>query len=246
MRIALFADIHANRPAFSACLAHARAHGAEQFALLGDYVGYGADPDWVVTTVMEMVSQGGVAVLGNHDCAIADPSVDLNIEARIVIEWTRGELGREQRQFLAGLPLTLEHDGRLLVHADASRPAGWNYVMSADDARRSMLATSASVTFCGHVHRPALYSASPAGRMTAFTPRTGVPIQLLPGRQWLAVVGSVGQPRDHSAAAAYALLDTDTMTLTYHRVPYDIDLAAARIRQQGLPAWLADRLYLGR
>ena len=109
-----------------------------------------------------------------------------------------------------------------------------------------MLATAASITFCGHVHRPALYSASPAGRMTAFTPTTGVPVQLLPGRQWLAVVGSVGQPRDRSAAASYAMLDTATMTLTYHRVPYDIDQAAARIRQQGLPAWLADRLYLGR
>ncbi|MGO4714317.1 metallophosphoesterase family protein [Bradyrhizobium sp. 2TAF24] len=246
MRIALLADIHANRQAFSACLAHARDNGAEQFALLGDYVGYGADPDWTVTEVMDLVSRGAAAVLGNHDCAVGDSSVELNLAARIVIEWTRGELGHEQRRFLAALPLTLERQGRLFVHAEASRPASWTYVTGADDAKRSMRATSADVTFCGHVHRPALYTLSPAGRMTAFTPTAGVSVQLLPGRQWLAVLGSVGQPRDHSAAASYAMLDAAAATLTYHRVPYDVEQAAARIRQQGLPAWLADRLYLGR
>ena len=43
MLIALFADIHANRQAFGACLAQARDAGAERIVLLGDYVGYGAD-----------------------------------------------------------------------------------------------------------------------------------------------------------------------------------------------------------
>ena len=70
MLIALFADIHANRQAFSACLAQAREQGAQRIVLLGDYVGYGADPEWTVTTVMDLVDQGAVAVLGNHDSAI--------------------------------------------------------------------------------------------------------------------------------------------------------------------------------
>ena len=101
MLIAIFADIHANRQAFSACLAQARDHGAERIVLLGDYVGYGADPDWTVTTVMDLVDKGAVAVLGNHDSAIGNPREQLNVEAKMVIEWTRGELGRSQRQFLA-------------------------------------------------------------------------------------------------------------------------------------------------
>ena len=101
MLIALFADIHANRQAFDACLAQARDFGAQRFVLLGDYVGYGADPDWTVTTVMELVDKGARAVLGNHDNAIGNPSEQMNLEAKIAIEWTRGELDASQRQFLA-------------------------------------------------------------------------------------------------------------------------------------------------
>ena len=55
MLIALIADIHANRQAFTACLKQARGLGAEHIVLLGDYVGYGADPEWSVRTVMELV-----------------------------------------------------------------------------------------------------------------------------------------------------------------------------------------------
>ena len=69
---------------------------------------------------------------------------------------------------------------------------------------------------------------------------------MLPGRRWLAVLGSVGQPRDGNPAAAYALLDTDKKEITYCRVAYDVDEAAARIRKAGLPPWLADRLHTGK
>ena len=51
---------HANREAFSACLAHAASRGVDRLVFLGDYVGYGADPGWVVDTVMEHVSRGAV------------------------------------------------------------------------------------------------------------------------------------------------------------------------------------------
>jgi diadenosine tetraphosphatase ApaH/serine/threonine PP2A family protein phosphatase len=245
VRLALFADIHANRPAFSACLAQATSDGAERIALLGDYVGYGADPDWTVTTIMDLVAAGAIAVLGNHDSAVGNPREQLNAEAQAVIEWTRGELGSAQRKFLAALPLRLEQQGRLFVHAEASRPANWSYVVDTAVAARSIQATSAHITFCGHVHRPALYSMSATGKMTAFTPVTGVPVQLLPGRQWLAVLGSVGQPRDGNPAASYAMLDITTSEITFCRAPYDVEAAADRIRKKGLPTWLADRLFTG-
>ncbi len=141
MLIAIFADIHANRQAFSACLAQARGYGAERIVLLGDYVGYGADPEWTVATVMELVDQGAVAVLGNHDSAIGNPREQMNMEAQIVIEWTRGELGASERQFLAGLPFTHKESDRLYVHADASNPRSWIYVKSTVEAARSISAT---------------------------------------------------------------------------------------------------------
>jgi diadenosine tetraphosphatase ApaH/serine/threonine PP2A family protein phosphatase len=244
--IAIFADIHANRQAFTACLAQARRQGAQRIVLLGDYVGYGADPEWAVATVMDLVEQGALAVLGNHDNAVGSTREHLNVEAQVVIEWTRGELGPSQRRFLADLPLRLEDEDRLFVHAEASRPKSWIYVTSAAEAARSINATSAFVTFCGHIHRPALYCMSATAKMTAFTPRADVPVQLLPGRRWLAVLGSVGQPRDGNPAASYVMLDTERREITYCRAPYDVEQAAAQIRKQGLPTRLAERLFLGK
>jgi diadenosine tetraphosphatase ApaH/serine/threonine PP2A family protein phosphatase len=241
----MFADIHANRQAFSACLAQAREQGAQRFVLLGDYVGYGADPDWTVTTVMELVDKGALAVLGNHDSAIANPREQMNLEAKIAIEWTRGELDAAQRQFLSALPLTLTDEDRLYVHSEASNPAAWTYVTSTLEASRSITSTSAQISFCGHIHQPAIYSMSPTAKMTAFKPTTGAPVPLLQGRRWLAVLGSVGQPRDGNPAAAYAMFDTDKRELTYCRVPYDVEQAAGAIRKKGLPRWLADRLFVG-
>ncbi len=245
MLIALFADIHANRQAFEACLAQARDSGVGRIVLLGDYVGYGADPEWAVETVMGLVDKGAVAVLGNHDSAINNGREHMNVEARVVIEWTRGELGIAQRQFLAGLPLTINDDDRLYVHSEASNPKNWLYVKSVADAARSLAFDPAQITFCGHIHMPALYSMSATAKMTGFTPTTGVPIQLLPGRRWLVVLGSVGQPRDGNPAASYLMLDTDKREITYCRAPYDVAEAAARIKKKGLPLWLADRLFTG-
>jgi len=246
VRLAFFADIHANRQAFAACLDAARANGAERFICLGDYVGYGGDPEWTVVKVMGLVAQGTLAVRGNHDTAVGSSAESMNAEAQAAIEWTRGRLSAPERKFLSELPLTRQEDDRLYVHSDASQPAKWRYVRSAADAGRSLIATDAHITFCGHIHRPALYSMSVTGKMTSFIPISGVKVQLLPGRRWLAVLGSVGQPRDGDPAACFAMFDTASREITYCRVPYDVDAAAARIRGNGLPPSLADRLFVGR
>ena len=246
MRLAIFADIHANRQAFAACLEAARAKGAERIVCLGDIVGYGGDPEWALDTVMEFAAQGTPVVLGNHDNAIATSAESMNAEAQAAIEWTRGRLSASQRQFLSGLPYTVEEETRLYVHSEASSPPRWRYVRDAADAGRSMIATSAHVTFCGHIHRPALYSMSATAKMTSFVPVTGVPVQLLRGRQWLAVLGSVGQPRDGNPAASFVMFDTEKCEITYCRAPYDISAAAERILANGLSPWLGERLFVGR
>ncbi|WP_050423577.1 metallophosphoesterase family protein [Bradyrhizobium tropiciagri] len=246
MRLALFADIHANRQAFAACLEAARTRGAERLICLGDIVGYGADPEWAVDTVMDLVAKGAIAVRGNHDNAIGSPSDSMNADAQAAIDWTRSRLSAEQKAFLAGLPILREEDNRLYVHSEASDPTKWRYVRDTSDAARSMMATDLQITFCGHIHRPGLYSMSSAAKMTSFVPTSGVAVQLLTGRRWLAVLGSVGQPRDGDPAASFAMFDTVSREITYHRVPYDVATAAARIKAGGLPFWLADRLLIGR
>ncbi|MHC2252155.1 diadenosine tetraphosphatase ApaH/serine/threonine PP2A family protein phosphatase [Bradyrhizobium embrapense] len=246
MRLALFADIHANRQAFAACLDAARARGAERLICLGDIVGYGADPEWAVDTVMDLVAKGAIAVRGNHDNAIGVPSDGMNADALAAIDWTRGRLSAGQKAFLAELPISREEDNRLYVHSEASDPARWRYVRDTADAARSMMATELPITFCGHIHRPGLYSMSSTAKMTSFVPTAGVAVQLLTGRRWLAVLGSVGQPRDGDPASSFAMFDTISREITYHRVPYDVATAAARIKANGLPLWLADRLAVGR
>jgi diadenosine tetraphosphatase ApaH/serine/threonine PP2A family protein phosphatase len=245
MRIALFADIHGNRHAFAACLEQARELGAERIVLLGDFVGYGADPAWVVSAAMELVARGALAVRGNHDSAVSNHHERMNDAAQIAIEWTRGELGPPERRFLEELPFTHEEDDRLYVHADASRPEAWRYVVDEADAALSLRATSAAITLCGHVHQPMLYRLSHTGQLASFLPKTGLAIPLQPERRWLAVLGSVGQPRDGNPAASFAIFDTDRRELTYWRAAYDVEAAAAAIRSKGLPSWLAHRLLIG-
>lgn len=246
MLIALFADIHANRQAFEACLAHAREQRVDRYAFLGDYVGYGADPEWVVEKVGEFVNQGAIAIVGNHDRAVSDPTLPMNRNAQIAIEWTRNQLGVSARELLDRLPMTVEEGGRLYAHGDASAPSRFVYVVDSDVARHSIESTRAPVTIVGHVHMPAIYSLAQTGKLTLFQPVPGVSIPVLRQRRWLMVLGSVGQPRDGNPAASYSIFNTDTSEVTFLRVPYDIETAAARIREAGLPAPLADRLARGR
>jgi diadenosine tetraphosphatase ApaH/serine/threonine PP2A family protein phosphatase len=243
--IALLADIHGNREAMTACLADAERKAAERYVFLGDLVGYGADPGWVTDRAMEYVARGAIAILGNHDAAAAGQQVAMNETAAAAIAWTRSQLDAAQRSFLEKLPLSVEDGRRLYVHASADEPSRWHYVLDTHRARKSFDATPAQQTFCGHVHSPALYLLSHTGKLFGFTPTAGVAIPLLGSRRFLAVLGAVGQPRDHNPAASYALLDETQNMLTYIRVPYDVASAAGKIRQAGLPPVLAARLEQG-
>ena len=167
MLIALLTDIHANREAFDACRAEALRLGAEKFVYLGDLVGYGADPAYVVDRVAEDFARGAISLMGNHDlAAVVGPSAGMHDMARAAIEWTSDQLGAEQKAFLAAMPftaLTVSAAGAetLYVHSEASAPRRFIYVTGPDVAERSLNATSAHVTFCGHVHRPQLYHIAP-------------------------------------------------------------------------------------
>ena len=247
MKLALVADLHANREAVTAVMAHARAQGADRFAFLGDYVGYGADPGWAVDLVREHVAQGALAVLGNHDAAaVHGRLLGMVAEARAAIEWTRGRLDAGQLAFLAALPMSLTEHATLFVHANAWAPGDWEYIEGRGEATRSMQATSSHLTVCGHVHVPMLYHLSDTGKAGEFAPTPGTAVPLSDRRRWLAIPGSAGQPRDGNPAACYAMFDVAVRALTFHRIPYDHETAAAKVRAAGLPPGLAKRLLDGR
>ena len=246
MKFAILTDLHANREAVEAVLEHAAARQIDRYALLGDFVGYGADPAWVVDRVRALVADGAIAVLGNHDLAVVQgPSPTMRPDPRTVVEWTRQQLSVEQIDFLAKLPLQQRHGELLFVHANAYAPAEWGYVQGRAEAVRSMHATAARITFCGHMHEPQLYHLSATGKAGDFTPTAAMPIPLIAPRHWLVIPGSAGQPRDGDPAACYATFDDASGELVFWRVPYDTESAADKIRAAQLPQRLADRLADG-
>lgn len=246
MRIALLADIHANREAFEAVLDRLDACRIDQIALLGDIIGYGPDPAFCTETAMALVEHGAFSVIGNHDAAIGGDSSDMNAVARSAIDWSRGKLDAGHRQFLSGMPEVHRVQETLMVHASARAPRAWEYIDGPMEAERSLRATDATITIVGHVHRPQLWRLTGLGVAVGHEPIAGYEIPLAKSFAWLAVMGAVGQPRDGSCAAAFAILDLKRRSITFERVPYDHFTTCRKIREAGLPESLATRLLRGR
>lgn len=250
MKLALLSDIHANIQAFDACLAHARAQGAEQVALLGDLVGYGADPVAVVQRAQALMAEGAWLIKGNHDAMAVTPPAQVNTVGDSTAAWTHAQLDDAQLKFLDQLPMTQQSGAVLLVHASLDGPELWRYVYDERAATASLDAVAnqpeVRYVFGGHVHLQTLYYRGNGASLMRFAPTPGVAIPVPKHRHWLATIGSVGQPRDGNTQAMYALFDSEKSQLTFHRVAYDHAAAAAAIRQAGLPAFFADRLESGR
>lgn len=248
MKTAFMSDLHANRQALEACLAHAQAQGVQRHAFLGDLVGYGGDPVWTVDTLISLQAQGALVLRGNHDDMAVAPPTERTHAGASTAAWTHDQLHADHRAFLAGLPLLLQEGPVLMVHASAERPPQWVYVDDERSAHRCLAAAEgmgARQVFVGHVHRQRLYYPGTGRQLMCFTPTADVGIPLPAHRPCVVTVGSVGQPRDGDPRAMYAVHDSHTHRLTFHRVPYDIHAAADTIRRAGLPAFLADRLEVG-
>jgi diadenosine tetraphosphatase ApaH/serine/threonine PP2A family protein phosphatase len=253
MRYALFSDIHSNLLAFEACLNHASTQSVDRKIILGDMVGYGANPIEVVTLCQEIQAQGGIVLRGNHEELIQTQNVNkpsvLRSKGAIGSLWTHDQLTPAQRFWLEIQPLSVLVEDILFVHASADDPQSWKYVdhqniasLSLEYAHKEL---GARYVFGGHVHHQSLFYRGTRSNLMQFDPTPGIPIPVPKHREWIATVGSVGQPRDGSPKAMYCIFDVKKVSLTFHRIEYDHFEAAKRIRRAGLPASLADRLELG-
>jgi predicted phosphodiesterase len=211
VKIALLSDIHANLQALNACMAHAKSQGVDRWALLGDLVGYGGNPQEVVAMAMRLADEGAWVIQGNHDVMAVKPPVDDQSMGSSTAQWTFAQLDASQREFLQALPLTAVSGSLLLVHASAHAPDRWHYVDSeraadlcADHALQDFDARHVVV---GHVHHQTVYYRGTGHSMMRFEPTAGVQVPMPSHRRWVATVGSVGQPRDHKPEAMYALYD---------------------------------------
>ena len=250
MKLALLSDIHANLPALEACVAHANAQGADQFALLGDIVDYGPYPAETVERCRQLEKEGAIILRGNHDTCPTPESDEDATWGNMATSWTFKQLNQDQQAWLAQLPLTAIIDNVFLVHATADAPEKWHYIQDERLASRSLDAAAKNpeirYVFGGHVHQQSLYYRGSGNRLMPFQPKNGIAIPVGTHRHWLATVGSVGQPRDGDIRANYALLDSVTSQLTFHRVSYDHLTVAQTMRDLGLSEALITRLESGR
>ena len=243
MRYLVITDLHANLQALDAVLADAQKVGYDEVLVLGDLVGYGADPAAVIARTLELSPTA--MIRGNHDkvCAGLESAAGFNEVARRSAEWTAETLSPADLRMLADLPRgpRLVQEGLEICHGATFDED--HYVFSPIDAARSIEASRGRICLYGHTHLPAIYTSDddPA------TSEAGNDEEMqLPARgPALINVGSVGQPRDGDSRAAYGILDLDTQTILMRRVPYDVAGAQMRILDAGLPAWLALRLTHG-
>lgn len=240
MKFAIFGDIHGNLEALQAVLRDAQEQGCANFVCLGDIVGYGANPVECLQTVQAMDCP---VVRGNHDEGAANESMleDLNPLAQAALLWTRDQLTRDQRRWLAELKLVRQVRDFTIVHATLDSPGSWAYVTNRFDAMASFSYQFTQLCFYGHTHSPRIFEKDDTVRGAR-----GLDVSIVRGTKYFINVGSVGQPRDGDWRAAYAIYDVSKGHIEIRRLDYDIDTAQQKILDAGLPPLLAERLSLGR
>ncbi|MFO0934110.1 MAG: metallophosphoesterase family protein [Planctomycetota bacterium] len=241
MRYAILGDIHSNVEALRAVLDALDQQPFNGLLCTGDLVGYGASPREVIRLVRDL--EPTVLVGGNHDWAAAGrlPLEYFNPFARDAILWTRKVLDRHDLEWLGRHPALVMRGEVTVSHGTIHDPEAFDYLQSAYDAHLSFSQLRTPYAFVGHSHVPVTFRSG-----TAVTYMIGDVIELGDAAQAVMNVGSVGQPRDEDPRAAYGIFDVKTRTLEVHRVEYDVEAAAARIRDAGLPEFLGDRLRIGR
>jgi predicted phosphodiesterase len=248
MRYLILSDIHSNIEALEAVLRASAAQRCDAVLVLGDLVGYGADPNAVVDRVRGL--KPAAIVRGNHDKVAAglDDAEDFNPMAKSAAHWTRESLTPETFEYLRDLPVgpSLVDDMVEICHGS---PLDEDlYVVADIDAARSISVARTPICLFGHTH-VALSARMDNQRRLEIDAPQGHPefaTSIEADSKYLINPGSVGQPRDGDARAAYAIADLDQKVVTLYRVAYPIEAAQKKILDAGLPPMLAYRLGMGR
>ena len=244
MRYLILSDIHANLEAFEAVMASAG--DVDAILVLGDLIGYGADPNAVVDRVRALAP--ATIVRGNHDKVGAglEATEGFNHLARQAIAWTAATLTPANRDWVAAMPAGPTSVDAVVQICHGAPFDEDVYIFDDLDARRAFSVIERPLCLFGHTHVPAVYTFE--RDLGALGPARGerFTIEMIDGWNYLVNCGAVGQPRDGDPRAAYGLLDTSSRALTICRVRYDVATAQAKIIAAGLPEVLAQRLAIGR
>ncbi len=246
MRYLILSDIHSNHEALAAVLAHVKRKRWDKAIVLGDVVGYGANPNQAVDEVRRLKPL--VAIRGNHDkvCSGIEDGEMFNRVALQAAMWTRSKLTPSNLRWLQGLP-----EGPVVVDGEFAVAHGTPidedaYIFGEIEALNVFRQTAFPLCFFGHSHFPVIFGLSPDAIQTVLTSPPSFRFRLEPEVRYLINPGSIGQPRDGIPLASFAMFDSATRTVRVYRLPYHIEKAQKKILGAGLPRPLADRLALGR
>lgn len=206
MKLGLIADIHGNSPALKAVLS--RLHETvDHILFLGDLCGY----YYFVNDCLELWDENKItSVRGNHDDVLLQsyaagdiPDMEYQKRYGTALERSRKSLSEKRRGLIESWPVQRElmmgQTSISMFHGTPWDPLqGRVYPDFAEWERFS--ACKSDVIVMGHTHYP-LYKIWHDKRI--INP------------------GSVGQPRDRSGKAQYAVLDLSSGQVTHRDIPYD-------------------------
>jgi diadenosine tetraphosphatase ApaH/serine/threonine PP2A family protein phosphatase len=242
VKVGIFSDVHANLEALQAVVAFLEKAGCSRLICCGDIVGYGPDPSACLETVRRIRAR---VVCGNHDAAAVGRkgTADFSPTAAEAIAWTRDALRESDAIYLQNLPLADRFDPFFIVHGSPGDPGQFEYVQTLRDAEDALEDCTDSICLVGHTHHPlAVEQSNGSPARLVKTQR----FALRDGARYLINVGSVGQPRDGDPRACCAVYDSTAGEVEFHRLPYNVEAVQAKIRDAGLPEFLATRLGSGR
>lgn len=224
MPLAIISDIHGNWPALQAVLSEIDRLKCEQTVSLGDVCGYYCFPNECID---ELRAREITNVMGNHDGYIAYGSnCPRSNSANRCLEYQRSVLKSDNKEWVANSKL-----GPILHTYGAKRCSlvhgGWNDPLDEyfePSSSSTDAAGDVEILFSGHSHRQNICRVDPYVHCNP---------------------GSVGQPRDGDARAAFAVL-TEDGAISLHRVIYDIDAVAASMKDLGFEERFYINLYHGR
>jgi len=238
MKYAIISDVHANLEAVESCFREIEVLKPDRIICLGDLVDYCAEPVEVIDIIKKNCD---VVILGNHDEAQFRYEMigGYRENAQISSVHTRKVITDEEIKYLKTLPRVHSENDLLFVHASPLDPKRYRYLLDEETASENFSSFKEKICFIGHSHKPLMFELSPAGVKRVQKTK------LSPEGRYIINVGSVGQPRDGNPKLSFGWYDTASFEYRNIRVDYDIKSASAKIRNEGLPAHLADRLFEG-